>query len=150
MRRWLAMLIVKILHKVNSYLIFSVMILKIKNIYELLKYLQIILILQFLLNFPIITNSAEILQIIDPKTILVGDQNRSLYLSLYCIDINENEMDKAKEILKVNFPRGTKVKIKSYGSNGDRLLAKIFKVNDETEMTELLNTVNSLDKNCVY
>ena len=93
--------------------------------------------------------SAELLQIKDVNTILVGDQNRSLYLSLYCIDINENEKVKAIEILKRNFPRGTKVKIKPYGSNGNRLLAKIFRVDDKVEMTALLSTFNSSDENCI-
>ena len=110
---------------------------------------QIILIFIFLVIFPIDTYSAELLQINDVNTILVGDQNRSLYLSLYCININQNEMDNATKILKRNFPRGTKVKIKPYGSNGSRLLAKIFRVDDETEMTELLNTFNSSEKNCI-
>ena len=98
---------------------------------------------------PINIYAAELLQINDINTILVGDQNRSLYLSLYCIDIDENEMENATKILKRNFPRGTKVKIKPYGSNGDRLLAKIFRVDDETEMTQLLNNFNSSDKNCM-
>ena len=113
-----------------------------------MKLLQLFLIFVFLVIFPINTNSAEILQINDPKTVLVGDQNRSLYLSLYCIDINEDEKEKATEILKINFPRGTKVKIKPYGSNGDRLLAKIFRVDDEIEMSELLSIFNSSVKNC--
>ena len=103
----------------------------------------------FLVGSPINTCSAELLQINDVSTILVGDQNRSLYLSLYCVDINENEKKKAIEILKRNFPRGTKVKIKPYGSDGDRLLAKISRVDDETEMSELLNTFNSSEKNCM-
>ena len=110
---------------------------------------QIILIFIFLVIFPIDTYSAELLQINDVNTILVGDQNRSLYLSLYCININENEKEKAIEILKKNFPRGTKVKIQPYGSNGDRLLARIFRVDDKTEMNELLNTFNLSDKNCM-
>ena len=79
----------------------------------------------------------------------MGDQNRSLYLSLYCIDINQNEKENAIKILKRNFPRGTKVKIKPYGSNGSRLFAKIFRVDDGTEMTELLKTNNSLKGNCL-
>ena len=86
---------------------------------------------------------------IDINTIVVGDQNRSLYLSLYCIDINQNEKENATKILKRNFPRGTKVKIKPYGSNGSRLLAKIFRVDDDTEMTELLKTYNSSKGNCL-
>ena len=125
------------------------MIIKFKNINGLKKLLQIILIFIFIIIFPINTYSAELLQINDVNTILVGDQNRSLYLSLYCIEINENDNEKANEILKKNFPRGTKVKIKPYGSDGDRLLAKIFRVDDETEMTQLLNTFDSSEKNCM-
>tara|TARA_B100000900_G_scaffold389527_1_gene382502 strand:+ start:169 stop:555 length:387 start_codon:yes stop_codon:yes gene_type:complete len=114
------------------------------------KFLQIILISIFLFIFPINTYSAELLQIKDVNNILVGDQNRSLYLSLYCIDINPNEEEKATEILKKNFPRGTKIKIKPYGINGNRLFAKIFRVDDETEMTELLNSfLNHQKKICM-
>ena len=125
------------------------MIVKIKNVEGLKKFFQKILIFIVFISFPIILYSAELLQINDVNTILVGDQNRSLYLSLYCVDINENEKENATKILKRNFPRGTKVKIKPYGSNGSRLLAKIFRVDDETEMTELLNSFDSSEKNCI-
>ena len=125
------------------------MIVKIKNFDGLKKIFQTILIFIVFIICPIVINSAELLQINDVNTILVGDQNRSLYLSLYCIEINENDNEKATEILKKNFPRGTKVKIKPYGSDGDRLLAKIFRVDDETEMTQLLNTFDSSEKNCM-
>tara|TARA_Y100000589_G_scaffold120118_1_gene114536 strand:+ start:231 stop:611 length:381 start_codon:yes stop_codon:yes gene_type:complete len=124
------------------------MIVKTKSIYELKKLLQIILIFIFLVIFPVNTDSAELLQINDVNTILVGDQNRSIYLSLYCIDINENDKRKATEILKKNFPRGTKVKIKPYGSKDNRLLARIFRIDDKTEMAELLNTYELSEKNC--
>ena len=117
--------------------------------YRLKKLLQIILILIFLVISPINSYSAELLQINDVNTIVIGDQNRYLYLSLYCMEINESENEKATDILKRNFPRGTKVKIKPYGSNGNRLMAKIFRVNDDVEMTELLNTFNSSEKNCI-
>ena len=125
------------------------MIVKIKNVDGLKKILQIILIFIVLIICPVNINAAEILQINDVNNIVVGDQNRSLYLSLYCVDINENEKENATKILKRNFPRGTKVKIKPYGSNGSRLLAKIFRVDDDTEMTELLKTFNSSKGNCL-
>ena len=125
------------------------MIVKFKIVDKLKTILQVILIFIALIICPINVSSAELLQIKDINTIVVGDQNRSLYLSLYCIDINENEEGKATEILKKNFPRGTKVKIKPYRSDGNRLLAKIFRVDDETEMTALLNTFNSKDKSCM-
>ena len=122
---------------------------KIKNLVVLKKYFQIIFIFIFIVICPINTNAAELLQIKDVNTILVGDQNRSLYLSLYCIDINQNEKENATKILKRNFPRGTKVKIKPYGYNDNRLFAKIFRVDDDTEMTELLKTYNSPKGNCL-
>ena len=125
------------------------MIVKFKNVDKLKKILQIILFLIVLIICPINIYSAELLQIKDINTIVVGDQNRSLYLSLYCIDINQNEREYATKILKRNFPRGTKVKIKPYGSNGSRLLAKIFRVDDDTEMTDLLKTYNSSNRNCL-
>ena len=125
------------------------MIVKIKHVNGLNNVFKIILIFIVIIICPINIYSAELLQINDVNNIVVGDQNRSLYLSLYCIDINQNEMDNATKILKKNFPRGTKVKIKPYGSNGSRLLAKIFRVDDETEMTELLNTHKSSKENCM-
>ena len=125
------------------------MVLKIKKMYGFLKFIQILLIFLFLVIFPIDTYSAELLQINDPNNILVGDQNRSLSLSLYCLNINENEKKKATEILKKNFPRGTKVRIKPYGSKGNRLIAKIFRVDNGTEMTQLLNDLDSSEKNCM-
>ena len=125
------------------------MIVKNKIVHELKKLLQLILIFILFIHDPINTYSAELLQINDVNTILIGDQNRYLYLSLYCMEINESENEKATDILKRNFPRGTKVKIKPYGSNGNRLMAKIFRVNDDVEMTELLNTFNSSEKNCI-
>ena len=122
---------------------------KVKKVYGLKKILQIILIFIVLIICPVNINSSQLLQINDVNNIVVGDQNRSLYLSLYCIDINQNEKENATKILKRNFPRGTKVKIKPYGSKGSRLLAKISKVDDETEMTELLNTYNSSKEYCM-
>ena len=125
------------------------MIFKNKNLDGWKKLLQLILIFIVLIICPINTYSAEILQINNVNTILVGDQNRSLYLSLYCVDINEKEEEKATKILKRNFPRGTKVKIKPYGYSGSKLLAKIFRVDDETEMSQLLNTFYSSKENCM-
>ena len=121
---------------------------KINFAHGLKKVISIIFIFIFLVICPINTYSAELLQIKDVNTILVGDQNRTLYLSLYCIDISENEKEKAYEVLKRNFPRGTKVKIKPYGSINNRIFAKIFRVDDETEMTELLKSFNLSEKNC--
>ena len=89
---------------------------------------------------PVIVNSAEILQIKSSNTILVGDQNRNLTIGLYCINVNENDEIEATNLLKSEFPRGSKVRIKPFGFKESVLLAKVFNIKGTKEMTELLIT----------
>jgi len=87
---------------------------------------------------PLIVNSAEILQIKNSNTILVGDQNRNLTIRLFCVDVNKNDELEATNLLKSEFPRGSKVKIKPFGFKENLLLAKVFNIKSNKEMTELL------------
>jgi len=104
-----------------------------------LKKLLKILIIGFLIVLnPVIANSAEILQIKSSNTILVGDQNRNLTIELFCVDVNENDEFEATNLLKSEFPRGSKVKIKPFGFKDNVLLAKVFNIKGTKEMTELL------------
>jgi len=104
-----------------------------------LKKLSKILIIAYLIVLsPLIVNSAEILQIKSSNTILVGDQNRNLTIGLFCVKVNENDELEATNLLKSEFPRGSKVKIKPFGFNENVLLAKVFNINGTKEMTELL------------
>ena len=104
-----------------------------------LKKLSKFLIIVFLIVLnPLVVNSAEILQIKSSNTILVGDQNRNLTIGLFCVDVNENDELEATNLLKSEFPRGTKVKIKPFGFKENVLLAKVFDIKVNKEMTELL------------
>jgi len=87
---------------------------------------------------PVMVNSAEILQINSSNTILVGDQNRNLTIGLLCVDVNEDDELEAANLLKREFPRGSKVKIKPFGFKENILLAKVFNIKGTKEMTELL------------
>jgi len=97
---------------------------------------------------PLIVNSAEILQIKNSNTILVGDQNRNLTIGLFCVDINENDELEAINLLKSEFPRGSKVKIKPFGFKENILLAKVFNIKGTKEMTELLVAKNLSSEIC--
>ena len=99
---------------------------------------KILIIVCLIILNPVIVNSAEILQIKSSNTILVGDQNRNLTIGLFCVDVNENDELEATNILKSAFPRGTKVKIKPFGSKENVLLAKVFNIKSNKDMTELL------------
>ena len=97
---------------------------------------------------PVIVNSAEILQIKNSNTILVGDQNRNLKIELFCVDVNENDELEATNLLKTEFPRGSKVKIKPFGFKENVLLAKVFNIKGTKEMTELLVAEDLTSKIC--
>ncbi|MDA9721443.1 hypothetical protein N9U44_00175 [bacterium] len=97
---------------------------------------------------PVIVNSAEVLQIKNSNTILVGDQNRNLTIGLFCIDVNENDEIEATNLLKSEFPRGSKVKIKPFGFKENVLIAKVFNIKGTKEMTELLVANNLSSEIC--
>ncbi len=97
---------------------------------------------------PVNLNSAEILQINDSKRIVIGDQNRNLSINLVCSNVSLENESAALELLRKKFPRGTKVKIKPVGYKDNNLLAKIYKLNEELEMNQLLYINNLSDQLC--
>ena len=99
---------------------------------------KILIIVCLIFLYPAIVNSAEILHIKSSNTILVGDQNRNLTIGLFCVDVNENDELEAANLLKSEFPRGSKGKIKPFGFKENLLLAKVFNIKGNKEMTELL------------
>ncbi|KGF97472.1 hypothetical protein EU96_1184 [Prochlorococcus marinus str. MIT 9302] len=97
---------------------------------------------------PLVVDSAEILQIKSSNTILVGDQNRNLTIGLFCVDVDKNDELEAMNLLKSEFPRGSKVKIKPFGFKENVLLAKVFNIKGTKEMAELLVAKDLTRKNC--
>jgi len=112
---------------------------------KLSKFLLIICLI--ILN-PVVVNSAEVLQIKSSNTILVGDQNRNLIIGLFCVDVNEKDELEATNLLKSEFPRGSKVKIKPFGFKENVLLAKVSNIKGTKEMSELLVAKDLTSKNC--
>ena len=109
---------------------------------------KILIIICLFILIPAKVNSAEILQIKSSNTILVGDQNRNLTIRLFCVDVNENHELEATNLIKREFPRGTKVKIKPFGFRDNVLLAKVFKIKGNKEMTEILVAKDLTRENC--
>jgi len=109
---------------------------------------KILIVVCLIVLNPVIVNSAEILQIKSSNTILVGDQNRNLKIELFCVDVNENDELEATNLLKSEFPRGSKVKIKPFGFKENVLLAKVFNIKGNKEMTELLVSKDLTSETC--
>ena len=108
----------------------------------------VLFLLSVLIFKPNVSSSAEILQINSSSNIEIGDQNRNLSINLFCIDVDYKDEIAAIALLKKNFPRGTKVKLKFFGKNNDNFLAKVYSLNNEREMTNLLFSNNLSSKSC--
>jgi len=78
----------------------------------------------------------------------VGDQYRYFNIRLFCVNVNENDEIEATNLLKSEFPRGSKVKIKPFGFKENVLLAKVFNIKGTKEMTELLVAKDLTSKIC--
>ena len=109
---------------------------------------QFLLIFSLIVFYPIQTNSAEILQINSSNNILVGDQNRNLTIKLFCSNVYKDKESTAIDLLKKEFPRGNKVKIKPLGFSENILIARVFNIDETKEMSELLITKGLSEKNC--
>ncbi len=106
------------------------------------------LIIFLIVFYPLKANAAEILQINSSNTILVGDQNRNLQIRLFCVDINDEDEQEALNLLKKEFPRGSKVKIKPMGFKENLLLAKVSSIDENKSMSGLLITSNLTKEDC--
>ncbi|MDC3077849.1 hypothetical protein OA324_00890 [Prochlorococcus sp. AH-716-O05] len=113
------------------------------------KFTSFLIICFLVILYPIRTYSAEILQINNSSSILVGDQNRDLAIKLFCVEINNEDDEKiALNLLKQEFPRGSKVKIKPKGFQGNKLVAKVFDIKETKEMSDLLIEKNLSKETC--
>ena len=113
------------------------------------KIISLLIIFYLIVLNPIKTYSAEILQINNSGNILVGDQNRDLSIKLYCVDIDDlKDEEIAVNLLKREFPRGSKVKIKPIGFKENILVARVFNIGETKEMSELLISKDLTKETC--
>ena len=114
------------------------------------KFILVLIVFFLIVSNAIRTYSAEILQINNFNNIVVGDQNRDLSIKLFCVDINNVEDEEiATSLLKREFPRGTKVKIKPMGFKDNMLVARVFNISETKEMSDLLNAKNLTKETCI-
>ena len=99
--------------------------------------------------YPLKAHPVEIIQIKTSSSILIGDQNRNLTIRLFCLEVNEDDELEAINLLKKEFPRGSKVKIKPYGFKENILIAKVFNIKGTKEMTELLISKDLTKQDCL-
>lgn len=69
--------------------------------------------------------AAEIRSIREPTLLQIGDQNRSYFVELACLEVKESDRAEALGWLRQQGARGTKVNLRPIGERDGRLVAKV-------------------------
>ena len=84
-------------------------------------------------------NAAEVLQIRDSITLLIGDHNRIYTVELACVETYPSKEEEATNVLKSELRRKRKVNIRPLGSRDGTLLARVTPINTNKEIGEMIS-----------
>ena len=105
----------------------------------MIKKIQIIFFLIMMIFVsPVYLAAAEILQIKNANTLLVGDNNRTYTIRISCLDFESENKESIYELIKNELPRHSRINIRPIGSEEGILLAKVFSIGSKTEISHII------------
>ncbi len=102
----------------------------------------------FLFLFPFQALSAEVLQIRSSTLLQIGDQNRTYTVQLACVEVSPLKEKDAINWIKSEVPRRKKVNLRPYGSNDGVLLARVFPIGENLDLSQGLENNNLGNSTC--
>lgn len=78
--------------------------------------------------------AAEVLQVRTATLLQVGDQNRSYSVALACVDLDPAEAAAARQWLRAELPRRTRVNLRPLGADQGLLLAHVQRLDRGTDL----------------
>tara|TARA_Y100001968_G_C19296546_1_gene686909 strand:+ start:619 stop:921 length:303 start_codon:yes stop_codon:yes gene_type:complete len=92
--------------------------------------------------------AAEIIQIQDPYSLLIGDNNRTYSVNLSCLEVEENKEEIVLKWMRNNFPRRTRINLRPRGSRDGILFAKVYPIGSEFSISQELEDKGLGKNNC--
>ena len=112
---------------------------------------KIFLLLSTLFIFTLKTfsvNAAEVLQITNSSTILIGDQNRNYTVEIACLDLEPSKESSVIDYLKSELPRHSRVNLKPKGFQDGVLIAKIISIENNIDIGDMIVSKKWAKSNC--
>ena len=100
------------------------------------KFIFSLLLLVVLLLYPLSTYAAEVLQVTNSSTILIGDQNRNYTVKIACLEVDSTKENYIIDFLTSELPRHTKVNLRPKGSDGGVLLSRVITIESDNDIGE--------------
>ena len=89
---------------------------------------------------PVCLAAAEVLQIQNANTLLVGDNNRTYTIRISCLKFESEDKESIYQAIKNELPRHSRINIRPIGSDEGILLAKVFSIGSETEISQIIES----------
>tara|TARA_B100000700_G_C14872062_1_gene773879 strand:+ start:512 stop:877 length:366 start_codon:yes stop_codon:yes gene_type:complete len=119
---------------------------KINFIYN--RIFSLIIILGFIFFFSFDTSAAEVLQITNSSTLLIGDQNRNYTVRINCLEVASSDEKSVVKFLRSELPRHSKVNLQPRGSKNGILYAKIISLKDNEDIGNKIISNNLAKSSC--
>ncbi len=100
------------------------------------KLINISLLFIFLFGFSFQLFAAEVLQVSSSNVLLIGENNRTFTVKIYCAEVSTDSEGNAISWLRNQLPRHTKVNLKPKGLLDGILVARVIPVETGIDITE--------------
>ena len=112
------------------------------------KIILLLVLISFNFLFPFVISAAEVLQIKNASTLVIGDQNRNYKIKLACLEVNPEKEAIVIELLGSELPRHTRVNLKPQGAEDGILISRIISLDSGKDIGELIASKELAKKTC--
>ena len=110
--------------------------------------ISLVIILSFIFSFVFDIKAAEVLQITNSSTLVIGDQNRNYTVKIYCMEVLPGQENSVIEFLGSALPRHSRVNLQPRGSKDGILYAKIISLDDNADISQKIISNKLAKRNC--
>lgn len=84
--------------------------------------------------FPLFTSAAEVLQVTDSSTLLIGDQNRTYTVKIACLEVSPSQDKSVITFLRSELPRHSRVNLRPKGAKDGVLISKVISIENKNDI----------------
>ena len=110
--------------------------------------ISLVIILSFIFSFVFDIKAAEVLQITNSSTLVIGEQNRNYTVKIYCMEVSPDQENSVIEFLGSALPRHSRVNLQPRGSKDGILYAKIISLDDNADISQKIISNKLAKRNC--
>ena len=92
--------------------------------------------------------AAQILQVRDSTTLIIGDQNRNYTVRIACINVEKSKEKEAKKYVDLLLPRYSKVNLRPKGSKDGVLISRVIRIDSDDDIGDQIISAGLGSSNC--